>query len=64
MGVRISSAIILDKLRRLELGMHNDLREIGQIVQIDTSSGVNALHDTHLFCQGFHLTLDLAVARL
>ena len=32
MGVRISSAIILDKLECLELGRHNELKEIGQAV--------------------------------
>ena len=32
MGTRISSAIILDKLRCLELMRHNDLREIGQAI--------------------------------
>ena len=32
MGARISSAIILDKLWCLELGRHNDLREIDQTI--------------------------------
>ena len=45
MGVRISSAIILDKLGCLELGRHNDLREIGQAIHIDISSGAIALYD-------------------
>ena len=31
-GVRISDAIVFDKLGCLELGRHNDLREIGQTV--------------------------------
>ena len=45
MGVRISSAIILDKLGCLELRRHNDLREIGQAIHIDISSGAIALYD-------------------
>ena len=45
MGSWISSAIILDKLRCLELGRHNDLREIGQAIQIDTYVGNVALYD-------------------
>jgi len=45
MGVRISNAIILDKLRCLELARHNDLRKIGQAIQISTSSGIGALYD-------------------
>ena len=32
MHTRVSRAIILDKLWCLELGRHNDLREVGQIV--------------------------------
>ena len=48
MGARISSAIIFDKLKCLELGRHNDLREIGQVVQIDTSLSTEALYDTNL----------------
>ena len=32
MGARISSAVIRDKLGFLELGRHNDLKEIGQTV--------------------------------
>ena len=32
MGIRIASATILDELGYLELGRHNDLREIGQTV--------------------------------
>ena len=32
MGAGFSSAIILDKLRCLELGWHNDLRKIGQTI--------------------------------
>ena len=31
-GVRISDAIVFDKLGCLELGRHNDLREIGQTI--------------------------------
>ena len=46
MGIRISTAIILDELRSLELRRHIDLREIGQIVQIDTSSSAKALYAT------------------
>ena len=64
MGTRISSAIILDKLGCLELRRHNDLREIGQIVQIDTSSGARALYDTNFLSQGLHLTFDLTLTRL
>ena len=48
MGARISSAIIFDKLKCLELGKHNDLREIRQVVQIDTSLSIEALYDTDL----------------
>ena len=44
---RISNAIILNKLRCLEFGWHNDLREIGQVVQIDTSLGTRALYETN-----------------
>jgi len=40
MGARISSAIILDKLGCLELGSHNDLREIGQAVYINNSQAL------------------------
>ena len=32
MSARISSAIVLDKLGCLEIGRHNDLKEIGQTV--------------------------------
>ena len=32
MGVRISNAIIFNKLKCFELGRHNDLREIDQTI--------------------------------
>ena len=48
MGARISSANIFGKLRCLKLGRHNDLREISQVVQIDTSLSIKALYDTDL----------------
>ena len=60
---RVSSTIILDKLWCLELGRHNYLREIGQIVQINTSTGIRALYDTKLLSQSFHLALYLAITR-
>ena len=47
MRARISNAIILDKLKCLELRRHNDLREVGSTVQIDTSLGARALYDTN-----------------
>ena len=64
MGVRISNAIILEKLKCLELMRHNDLREIGQVVQVDTSLGVRALYDTNFPSQGFYLTFVLTVTKL
>ena len=64
MSVRISSAIILDKLKCSELGRHNNLREIGQTVQINTSSCTKALYDMYFLNQGLHLTFDLTVTRL
>ena len=64
MGVRISNAIILEKLKCLELMRHNDLREIGQVVQVDTSLGVRALYDTKFPNQGFYLTFVLTVTKL
>ena len=45
---RISSTIILGELWCLELGRHNDLREVGQTILINTSMGVRALHDMKL----------------
>ena len=64
MGTRISNAIILDELGCLELGRHNDLREIGQIVQIDTSLGIGALYDIDFLSQGLCLIFDLIITRL
>jgi len=61
MGARISSAIIVDKLECFELGRHDDLREIGQVVQIDTSSSIGALYDMDFLSQGLHLTFDLTI---
>ena len=64
MGVRISSAIILDKLGCLELGRHNDLKEIGQAIQIDISLGAIALYGMDFLRQGLHLNFDLTITRL
>lgn len=60
---RVSSTIILDKLWCLELGRHNDLREVHQNVQINASMGAGALYNLKLLSQSFHLALDLAISR-
>ena len=64
MGTRISSAIILDELECLELARHNDLREIGQAIQIDIFSSTGALYDADFLSQGLHLTFDLTITKL
>ena len=56
--------MILDKLRWLELGRHNDLREIDQAIQNDTPLGAKALYDMYILNQGLHLTFNLTIARL
>ena len=61
--VRVSHTIIFDELWCLELGRHNDLREVGQTVQINASMGTRALYDTKLLSQSFHLAFDLADPR-
>ena len=49
------------KLKWLELGRHNDLREISHTVQIDTSLSAEAFYDMYLFSQGLHLTFNLTL---
>ena len=60
---RVSQTIILDELQCLELGRHNDLWEVGQTIQINTSMGAGALYDMKLLSQGFHLALNLVDPR-
>ena len=60
---RVSGTIILDKLWCLEPGRHNDLREIGQTIQINASMDTRTLYDTMLLGQSFHLALDLDIPR-
>ena len=45
---RVSCTIILDELWCLELGRHNDLREVGQSLSINTSMCAEALYDMKL----------------
>ena len=60
MCARVSSTIVHDELWCLELRRHNNLKEVGQTVQINASMGVRALHNWKLLSQSFHLALDLA----
>ena len=64
MGARIPSAIILDKLKWLELRRRSDLRKIGQDIQIDTFSSTRVLYDANFLSQGLYLTFDLTITKL
>ena len=51
---KVSSTIVFDDLLCLELGRHNDLKEVGQIVYTNASMSTKALYDLgFLSLEGF-----------